>query len=171
VLEFELTADDLVAYNLHGFQTNPAMKRQGEIYRVGSSLLVFVALALLAAMVGLVMEGVVIGAVIALILWLLWPEIWLWMARRSAMHLAKSGGLGVPGPCRLWFDEVGVHDATPTGTSSVGWHGIDRIEQDDDHAFIFVGPDEAYVIPKRIGEAPVREFLDEVRLRIPQLAS
>jgi len=170
-LEFELTADDLVAYNLHGFRTAPAMKQQREVYRIWMSLLAFVALALPSAMVGLVIEGLVIGTVVALILWLLWPELWLWVTKRSAMHLAKTGGLGVPGPCRLWFDEDGVHDATPAGTSSVGWQEVDRIEQDSDHAFIFVGPAEAYVIPKRIGEGPVREFLDEVRLRIPQPAS
>ena len=163
VLEFEITGEDLVAYNVYGATTAPAAKKQSARYRVWLSLAVLVALTILIASDGSWFEGVVFGLVGAAVLWLVWPRLWTWMTRSNVLRHAKTGGLGTPGPCRIWVDEYGIHDATPNGASSVTWQGIDRIEENASHVFVFTGPLQAYVIPKRIGETVVRDFVSAVR--------
>lgn len=168
VLEFEITGDDLVAYNVHAATTAPAAKKQSALYRVWMSLAVLIAATILIAIDGNWLEGVVFGLVGAVVFWLIWPRLWTWMTRTNVLRHAKTGGLGTPGPCRVWIDAYGIHDATPNGTSSVTWQGIDRIEENASHVFIFTGPLHAYVIPKRIGEAAVRDFVNVVRAGGPR---
>lgn len=162
VLEYEITSDDLVAFNLHAGTTDAAVTKQRAISRVGGSAAVLVTLTALLAIEGHWIAGPVVGGVAALVFWMVWPRIWGWLLRRNVLRLAKAGGLGTPGPCRIWVDADGVHEATPYGTSGVAWAGIARIDETATHVFIFIGPVEAYIIPKRIGEAVVREFVSAV---------
>ncbi len=168
VLEFEITGEDLVAYNVYGVTTAPAAKKQGAVFRIWGSLAVLVALTILIAIDGSWLEGLVFGVVGAAALWFVWPRLWIWTTKSNVLRHAKTGGLGTPGLCRIWTDEYGIHDATPNGTSSVTWQGIDRVEETASHVFIFTGPLQAYVIPKRIGESAVRDFVSAVRAGTPR---
>lgn len=163
VLEYEITIDDLIAYNLYGATSVAAAKKQRDAFRVSLTVLVFLALTAMIAMDGTLLEGALVGLAGAATIWFVWPPVWVWATRRHVMRHAKAGSLGIAGPCRIWLDQSGVHDATPNGTSSVTWAGIDRVEETATHAFIFVGPLQAYVIPKRIGESAVAQFLTVVR--------
>ena len=165
MLEFEITKEDLVAYTLHGLGSAESVRRQNATFRVWLSLAVLIALTLMNGLGDSWVEGVVAGLVGGAILWFVWPMLWTWTTERNVLRHAKSGVLGTPGPCRIWLDEFGVHDATPTGTSSVSWAGIDRVEENDAYVYVFVAPLQAYIIPKRIGEPAVRAFADEVRAR------
>jgi hypothetical protein len=162
VLEYEITSDDLVAFNLHAGTTDAAVTKQRAISRVGGSVAVLVALTALLAIEGHWVDGLVVGVAAALVFWMVWPRIWGWLLRRNILRLAKAGGLGTPGACRIWVDADGVHEATSHGTSSVTWDGIARIDETASHVFIFIGPVQAYMIPKRVGEAAVREFVAAV---------
>jgi hypothetical protein len=168
VLEFDITGEDLVEYNVYAATTAPAARKQSALYRVWLSLAVLVALTVLVAIDGNWLEGVVAGLVAAAVLWLVWPRLWAWMIRSNVLRHAKTGGLGTPGPCRMWIDAYGIHDATPNGASSVTWQGIDRIEETASHVFVFTGPLQAYVIPKRVGESAARDFVSAVRAGAPR---
>ena len=166
MLEFELTQDDLIAYNLYGLTTSPTFRRWAGRYRLIGALAVLIILALVIGFDGDLLLGAVAGVIAAAIFWFIWPRVWAWMTKRNVRRLAESGGLGKPGRCRLWYDDQGVHDQTPGGTSSVTFAGIDRIEESATHAFIFTAPMQAYVIPMRIGEYAVAEFLAVVRAKV-----
>ena len=166
MLEFEITNDDRVAYTLYGLGSAESVQRQSAAYRLWLSLTVLLALVLVSGLDGRWVEGAIAGAVGGAVLWFAWPALWTWVTKRNVLRHAKSGVLGTPGPCRIWLDEAGVHEATPTGTSSVAWAGIDRVEENDRHVYVFVAPVQAYIIPKRIGESAVRAFADEVRARL-----
>jgi hypothetical protein len=151
VLEFELTQDDLIAYNLYGLSTSPEFRRWAGRYRLIGSLAVLTILTLIIAFDGDLLAGAVAGFVAAGIFWIAWPRLWSWMTKRNVVRLAAGGSLGKPGRCKIWYDDHGVHDQTPGGAT---------------HAFIFTGPMQGYVIPMRVGEYAVAEFLAVVRARM-----
>jgi hypothetical protein len=166
VLEFELTQDDLIAYNPYGLSTSPEFRRWAGRYRLIGSLAVLTILTLIIAFDGDLLAGAVAGFVAAGIFWIAWPRLWSWMTKRNVVRLAAGGSLGKPGRCKIWYDDHGVHDQTPGGTSSVSFDAIDRVEESATHAFIFTGPMQGYVIPMRVGEYAVAEFLAVVRARM-----
>lgn len=163
MLEFELTTEDFVSFSIYGALSAPAAQKQSARYRIGTSAAMFVGLGLSAGFQNGWLYGLVAGLIAAVVFWLIWPSLWAWTTKRNVMRLAKAGGLGKPGPCRIWIDQYGVHDATPDDTSTVSWRGVERVEETATHAFIFVGPIRAYIIPKRIGAPAVAEFLAAVR--------
>ncbi len=168
MLEFDLTAGDFAAYNIYGVTAAPAAKSRSARSRLWGSVVILATLTIVIALEGSWVEGLTFGLVAAAAFWLLWPRFWVWLATSQVHRLTRAGGLGTPGPCRLWIDGEGLHDATPTGASSVTWNGIDRIEENDTHVFIFTGAIHAYVIPKRIGEPAVRDFVNSVRAGMPR---
>ncbi len=163
MLEFELTTEDFVAFSIYGTLNAPAVQKRSAQLRIVASAAMFVGLGLAAGLQDGWLYGLVAGLIAAVVFWLIWPPLWAWTTKRNVVRLAKSGGLGRPGPCRIWVDQDGVHDATLDGTSTVSWRGIERVEETATHAFIFVGPIQAYIIPKRAGASAVADFLAAVR--------
>lgn len=166
LLEYDLTTDDFVALNLHAATTSPTIQTSRARSRVWGSVGVFVGGLLLVGLEGSWLEALVVASLGSAVFWFVWPPTWSWFLTRNVRRLARAGGLGVPGRCRLWIDEDGVHDQTPTGSSSVAWSGVVRLDETDTHAFIYVGPVQAYVIPRRIGEPAVQAFINAARVLI-----
>jgi len=163
MLEFDLTTEDFVAFSIYGTLHAPAIQKRSARLRIGASAAMFVGVGLGAGLQDGWRFGLLGGVIAAVVFWLIWPPLWAWTTKRNVMRIAEAGGLGKPGPCRIWIDQDGVHDATPDGTSTVSWRGIERVEETATHAFIFVGPIQAYIVPKRIGVPAVADFLTAVR--------
>lgn len=166
-LEYELTSDDYLAYNIHTLAVSEAGRRQRLNYR----LVLSVVAPLLSGLVigfglGDLVGGLVVAAFTGAILWFISPGMWNRAVRKSVARMATRDGLGNPGQHRLVLDDDGLREETANGVSSQSWQGIERVDETPEHAFIYFGPLAAFVIPKRIGEAAVAEFLTQVRSRI-----
>ena len=83
--------------------------------------------------------------------------------RRSVTRIANASALGATGPTRLWLDADGVHEQCAGLTTSALWPVLGRIEESGEHAYIFVSPVAAFVVPKRAGTERVNAFLNSVR--------
>ncbi len=108
MLEFELTGEDLMAYNVYGATQTPAAKKRSAQVRPWVSLAILAAVTIVSGLEGNWLEGLVVGAIAGAVLWLAWPPIWVWTIRRNVLRFAKTGGLGTPGPCRIWIDDDGI---------------------------------------------------------------
>jgi len=169
-LEYELVADDFVAFNLHYFGSTDAgrglRKSQRLMLSVVTPLLIFGA-------IGLIFKDFVGGAVLAVItgviMWFLAPAILAREIKRSLARMNRDAGLGVTGLHRLVADDVGLREISAEREVAATWSGTDRIDETPGHAYIFIGPVQAFVIPKRIGEAAVAGFLDVVREHVRQV--
>lgn len=166
MLEYDLTDEDFVAWNVFASTNLPAMVKQERILRIGASVIL---MALMLSMVGL--EGypfvnIAVGLVFVAVVWLVSLRLRPVLIRGIARRFAKSGGLGITGHYRVWLEDDGLHEASPTSTSIAAWPGIKRIEENDDYLFILTGPMQSCVIPKRMGAETVRAFGDEVRARL-----
>ena len=86
---------------------------------------------------------------------------------------AIASGLGsVPTPSRLWVDDKGGLVVEQRDRTT--WYApaaIDRIEETPDHVFVIVGPGQALIIPRRVGEPVVQAFLQAMNWHRAQRAN
>ncbi|GAA4389907.1 hypothetical protein GCM10023153_06620 [Ornithinibacter aureus] len=154
-IDYHLSAEDYVAFNLHAARTMPEYERQIAQARLWGAVL----MAGLAVVFGLVLfdAGVVATGVLAVLgaggWWLFSPWSLRRSIRRSVERIGRTSGLGVVGPATLLVDEVGMREYCGAVTHSVPWSAIVRVEETAEHGFIFVAPMAALVVPKRAAGA------------------
>ncbi|MFZ0530953.1 MAG: YcxB family protein, partial [Propionicimonas sp.] len=81
--------------------------------------------------------------------------------KRAREALARTGA-----DRRVWLDADGLIVAVGSREEHVAWSGITRVVETGEHVFVFTGPNAAHVIPRRVGEPQLREFLDALRARV-----
>lgn len=66
----------------------------------------------------------------------------------------------------LEISEIGIIDTTYINENRYIWNGINKISDNDNYIFIFIGEVQAYVIPKRAfnSDADASEFCSKARL-------
>jgi len=166
VLEYDLTADDFIAFNLC-HMTSANARRHLRNFRVNMSVAIplvafaFSALAVQPSWIVFLSMALAGG-----ILWFLSPLIWNDAVRRNLRRMARDTGLGAAGRHRLELNDDGLREESPNGVMSTPWRSILRVDETSEHAFVFFGPTQAFVIPKRIGEAEVSGFVAQVRRRV-----
>jgi hypothetical protein len=163
-LEYTLVTEDYVAFNAHVARTSGPMRAQVVRLRVAGSVVVAVALVLV---VGAFerdwIGGAVTGAIGAVVAWFVVPPLNRWLVDRTIRRFAAGDGLGPVGPVRLTIDEAGLREEMAGTTSTATWDRVERVDETDEHAFVFVGPVAAVVLPKR--DARVLRAVAEIRSR------
>lgn len=167
-IEYDLVMEDFIAYNLHFMHTSEACLRQLRAYRLTISLVPSI---LFCAGITIALSNPVAGIATAIVsfvvFWFLSPWVWWRAVRRNVLRMARNNGLGEPGTRQLFADDRGLRQESANGETFQLWSGVSRIEETPGHAFIYIGPVQAFVIPKRIGEREVSAFLANVRQHCP----
>jgi hypothetical protein len=163
-IEYDLVPDDFVAFNMHHALHSEAARRQSATTRIGASVVLPLAVGImLAAASHDVAFGAVTTLVSGVVLWFLWPRLWSRQMKRFLMRAASSDGLGTVGTQTLSIEDEGLREVSPGSETFTAWSKVRRIDETPDHVFIFVGPVQAFVIPKRIGEERVAAFMGDLR--------
>ena len=166
-LEYVLTGEDYVAFNVHASKTLEESRRQLSRHRILGAL----GLALFVAVLDVTTRGngltltFVFAAITGVLWWALLPSLVRRSVRRSLARIADTTGLGHVGPTSLRLDALGVHEECGGVATSAKWAQILRVDETAEHGFIFISPLAAFVVPKTIG-TPVDDFLAMVRLRL-----
>ena len=161
---FTLTVDDLIAYNMHWLKTSPVNRKQVRLRVLLSiPLLVIAMMGVLTAAATRSTTGLVVfGLTGAMSLWsaVLLPRYIVWSAPGRIRKAVASGSVRAPGPTRLWIDDHGVVVSEYSDRStSLAASAIESIEETPEHVFLTVGPGQALIIPRRVGEPVVQAFL------------
>jgi hypothetical protein len=153
-IEYELTRDDLYAFQWRAAFDSPRSKRfTRKVY-----IYWFLALLLLSVMPAIGSDGFVISrvnftflvlsfTVVALLQWSLGRRL----MRRAILQLIKDekADRGQLGKHKVVVTEAGLVESTAVGESRTSWAGVDRVEQNPEYIFIYTSPAAAHVIPKR----------------------
>jgi hypothetical protein len=87
---------------------------------------------------------------IASVLWLVgFPRYWNWSIRRRTRKLLTEGPTGFPYIQTLEIAEDGIHGSSPKGTSILNWSALTKVAESDTDLYLFVGPMNAIVIPRK----------------------
>jgi hypothetical protein len=153
-IEYELTRDDLYAFQWRAaFSTPRARRLRRAVY-----LLWLLAVVLIAVLPAIGADGFVLSRVSFGFMLLAYPTVLLlqWFLERRLMRRAiltliqeERPDRGQLGRHRMVLSEDGIAESTAVGESRASWVGVDRIEQNPEYIFIYTSAAAAHVIPKR----------------------
>jgi hypothetical protein len=165
-LEYDLTAEDYIAFNIHVMRTSPIAQRQRLRFRITYTVLLGAFALLVLGSTHVDIMSVIVTIMTVSLLWFLAPHLWFMDVTQNIRRAAKQGVFGDAGLHRLSADASGLHDVTDHSTSTFAWSSVIQVDQTEEHAFIFISKIQAFVVPRRIGSDVFDSFLDEVdRLR------
>jgi hypothetical protein len=153
-VEYQLTSDDLYAFQWRAAYTSPRGRRA----RRKPYIYLFLTLLLVALLPAIGSDGFVIARVSFLFLVTTFPLVaslyWLFerrLIRRAIQELVKQEkpDKGQLGTHKIVLTDSGVVETTAVGESHTSWAGVDRVEQSSDYIFIYTSHAAAHIIPKR----------------------
>ena len=156
-IEYELTPDDLFAFQWYAVKHSRTAKRLNRYtYIAYAALILLLAILTMPWMSYIALAGFLVSLVTALgIGWLSTR----YLTRRAirdyvGQELPDKGQLGRH---RISIDADGVTESTAVGESRVSWAGIDRIERSENAVLVYTTPTAAHMIPRRAFKAPADE--------------
>jgi hypothetical protein len=151
-IEYELTLDDLVAFNKYHYKHSRAYRRQwlrGWLLPAAIILLPWLALAgstWSAGRSAMALWPLAIGAPLYLALYPLLVR--RQFGRLVPAFLKEGDNNTLLGKHRLAIGPNGLRTVNEHHESTVRWSGVERIAQDDDYLFVYVSAMSAYIVPR-----------------------
>ena len=153
-VEYELTRDDLFAFQWRAAYTSPAARRRRrKVYGYW-----FLALFLFAIVPAIGPGGFALSRVSFSFLLVTFPVISAlqWSLERRLLRKAilqlldqEKPERGQLGRHSLALSETGVREWTAVGESRTAWAGVDRVEEDPRYIYLYTSPVAAHLIPRR----------------------
>jgi hypothetical protein len=153
-VEYELTRDDLYAFQWRANYTSPSARRA----RLKVYVYVFLAMLVFSVLPAYDGDGFNISYVSFMLLAVPFPIIaffvWVFLKRQMRRAILKlvqeeKPDRGQLGSHKISLTETELVETTHVGQSRTHWAGIDRVEQNNDYIFIYTTPHAAYIVPKR----------------------
>ena len=169
-LEYELNREDLIALNHHVLTRTQYGRRQKQYMIRNFRMLLPLGAAAITLLVTnnlIILAG--IFASVGIVTWFTTPLLISWHISRLLRHMTKGTDESSSGLYTLTLHDDGLHQRSEKGTMTINWDSVERLEESAAHAFIFVGPTQALLIPKRIGTDHVNAFVQEVKRRTEQV--
>ncbi|MBI4965562.1 MAG: YcxB family protein [Desulfomonile tiedjei] len=147
-LQYEITLDDLVAFNLYHFDHSRAVLRNRWLSRY-----------VVPVMLGLLIAVIDFPPPLILILsWILftglWIATWPWIERRiTRKHvtrfLLEGQNKAMVGKHALKLLPNSIVETTEYGETTVGWAAVEKIIRADDVIYVYGSAVTAFVVPRR----------------------
>ena len=164
-IQFDLTVEDYLAFQLFHSQNSPAMKQQKAVCRV------FVVVAICSvlflnqrlAVLPLGWPITCVAAIAITVVFLASYEYLLqFSVKRLARRLIEEGSTqGVTGEHELEISEAALIERTTISESQHAWEGLADIQETDRFALIYISSLQAHVIPReRVIQGDYRTFVD-----------
>jgi hypothetical protein len=153
-LDYEITRDDLFAFQWRAAFTSPRARRTRRWAYLGW----LAAIVLFAILPAIGRDGFVISRVSFIFILVAFPIVSLaqWFLERRLMRRAirrliaeEKPERGQVGRHRLTVSREGIAESTAVGEARASWAGVDRIEHNADYIFIYTSAVGAHVVPRR----------------------
>ena len=153
-VEYELTPDDLYAFQFRAVEKSPIVKRT----RRNAYIALLLAVLILTVLPAIGSDGfdpsrLSLGfffgffGLVAALTWFFDRR----MTRRGILDFIKQEKpeKGLIGRHKVKLEETGLVESTAVGEARTSWRGVDRIEDDPDYIYLYTTPSAALVIPRR----------------------
>ena len=165
-LSYEITVDDLVAFNRYHRESSPTMKRLRLRRQWGGGLLTAVvmgAVGVLTRSGEVIFWGVFLGVAYAVI----FSALWRGRLEKSVRKLYSEGNNeGVIGGRVMEIGEKGIVERTGYSETRTSWSGIKRIVSTKGYTFVYFSAATANIIPhKGVVEGDYEAFIHELKER------
>lgn len=147
-IEYQLGLEDIVAFGLYHHRTSRLSKRRLRITQASGVLSTFVLVMIWPRWSSL--ERVLFLSGFSLFWVWAYPFYYQWAIKRNHRKIyLDSENKGGIGNHFIAIGPEGVRERSPVGESTTAWMGIERIEENEHYLFLYTGPLQAHVIPKR----------------------
>ncbi len=166
-IEYEVREQDLVAFNDHQLQASEVLQK---VMRRHQSVVpgIIVALALILFFYYKDMPSAIFVGVIGLV-WGFGVPAFLkrsWRNQAHALYTEEEKACAL-GRYRLRIEPKNLLEINSTGESRMPWSEILRVEATKKHAFIFVSPTTALIVPRStVSKGDLHEFIKVADQRI-----
>lgn len=166
-LEYAITTDDLLAFARYQFKSSESVRRTRTLFQWGGAYTILFLLMAPAFAFG---WGPLLGGGIAgAVFWALWyPAVYNRIFERKARALLDTySDSPALGQRTLTLTEHGIHEESAAGERTTSWAHVRGITTTKDHAFIYISPLVAHVIPKTaVAEGEYQQFLAKAQERL-----
>ncbi len=161
-----IVEQDIVAFHKHFWMHSPAHRRH-RAYQWMRTVIVLLGLMLLFVSTEVLTVVAVLPVTIAVLYFIVRPHLVQRRLQQSVTQFLHQGrNYGVVGDQRIIVTPTEVAKYHTFGHSAHQWPGVDRIDIDDEHIFVFVSVASAIIIPLRDLPRPTdRVELKETVLR------
>jgi hypothetical protein len=148
--KYEITLDDVHAFNAHYGKTSPVARRARRTARFGLTAMLAVLLGALGYGIRAPLPFWILGGAILLVFFAIFPRR---VERLIRLHTARSyadgANKGLLGPHRLTALKDWLIEQSKWREQRTHWRAVERVEQSPHHLFIYVSGFTAIVIPRR----------------------
>ena len=154
-VEYELTGDDLYAFQWRAHYTSTRARRERLKVYVSVLIALLVFWAVPAILSGDGFDTSIVSLMVFVVPFLIMVFFgWIFLKRQTRRAILKlvqeeKPDRGQLGSHKISLTETELVETTHVGQSRTQWAGIDRVEQNDDYIFIYTTPHAAYIVPKR----------------------
>lgn len=166
-IEFNLTKDDYIAFNMHHIETSPTIRRSLLIQQYGVSVIFLIVPYFFSRIsrAPMLASFIVYGAIF--LAWILYyPKYFMHATKKRIIKLIDEGdNSAILGIHSITLTDEGIVQESRTGESKSTWGSVKRIDETSEHIYIFIGTVNAYLVPKRDfeGKIHMEAFIDMLR--------
>ena len=151
-LDFELTEEDYINYNLYHVKKSPSIKRSILFQRIFGPIVFMIApfIAVKVSEPPLLFWLFMFG--ITSIIWItFYPKYANWEIKTRAKKMLQEGNNENMFDKRsLILTEEGIKETSSIANSKINWDKIISLDETDDYIYIYISSISAYIIPKRV---------------------
>ena len=150
-IEYELTEQDVIAFNLYHVKHSKVGKSSLQWQRYISPLIFLLFAYLLSIFTDFPAGPLIVTFGLISILWIIYyPKYFYFHIKRQVTNMLKSGKCaGLVGKHSMKMNKSGIVDSTSAEDTKVQWSGVHVLIEDAEHFYIYTGAASAYIIPKR----------------------
>ena len=147
-IHYQLTVEDIAAFNVHHSRTSRLSRRRLRLTQLWGIFCTLVVVMIWPRWSSL--ERALFFLAFCSFWLLAYPVYYPWVIKRNARKIySEKESKGVLGKHSIAIRADGVTERSAVGESRTGWEGIERIAADGQYVYLYIGPLQAHVIPKR----------------------
>ncbi len=156
-IHYEMTQQDLEAFQWYYFHHSPTLRRQQRntrmIVTVFAPCLALLVLPVLFRNDMNYAVSIPILIVYAILIFILYPQVVKWQYKRNVRKLLIEGpAKSFPRKCTLRLHPNSIETQSQIGRNTIHWSAIEQIATTNEHLFMFMNTASAVIVPKRAFE-------------------
>lgn len=150
-IEYELTAEDVVAFNLYHVKHSKVGKNSLQWQRYISPLIFLLFAYFLSIFTDMPRGPLFVTFILTAIFWvILYPKYFYYHITRQVSKMLKAGkNEGLVGHHSMKMNKTGINDKSAVDETNVHWAQVKNLIEDAEYFYIYTSTVSAYIIPKR----------------------
>lgn len=149
-VSFEILLEDIHAFNFHYAKTAALPRRNQKLVRLALTLTLASLLIALGVAIAAPVPFWILGALILLGWWRLYPRRIEALSRQSTQRLYSDGkNIGMLGPHVVSFDDTWLSEVTTDREARTRWRAVEKVALTQEHLFLYVSGFSAVIVPLR----------------------